>query len=171
MEEPTESEIAEVVRILSRLEPGYLPLPLFLAIARLTATSVIEVVPLRVMNGNVQVLLTKRPDDDPNWPGMLHTPGTVVRSSDTEGDYSSAFKRILEDELASVELDGQPQFVTSLLHKVKRGMEDANVYYVVVKGSPTAGEFYDVDTLPENVVDTQIDMIHLAASKLSSLLR
>ena len=161
--EPTPEEIAAAARTLSKLRPGVLPLPIFLETTRLTVSSIVEVVPLRKVDDKVQVLLTKRDDDDPNWPGLLHTPGTVVRPTDEEGNYNSAFGRIIEGELSSVQLSGEPQYVGSVLHKVARGMEDAKVFYVEVTGEPAQGVFYDVDALPENIVDTQIDFIHSAA--------
>jgi hypothetical protein len=163
--EPTPEEIATAARILSKLRPGLLPLPIFLETMRLTVSSIVEVVPLRKRGDSVQVLLTKRKDDDPNWPGMFHTPGTVVRPTDEEGSYTSAFERILGGELASVELAGEPQYVGSVFHKVKRGMEDAKVFFVEVNGEPTTGTFHDVSALPDNVVDTQIDFIQMAAKK------
>jgi hypothetical protein len=165
--EPTSEEIAAAARTLSRLRPGFLPLPIFLETTRLTVSSIVEVVPLRKRGDSVQVLLTKRDDDDPNWPGMLHTPGTVVRPTDEEGSYASAFGRILGGELASVELAGEPQYVNSILHKVKRGMEDAKVFFVEVNGEPTTGTFHDVTSLPENIVDTQIGFIQMAAEKFA----
>lgn len=165
--EPTPEEIATAAKTLSRLRPGFLPLSIFLETTRLTVSSIVEVVPLRKIGDSVQVLLTKRADDDPNWPGMFHTPGTVVRPTDEEGSYASAFERILAGELASVELGGEPQYVNSVLHKVKRGMEDAKVFFVEVNGEPTTGTFHDVTALPENVVDTQIDFIQMAAEKFA----
>lgn len=165
--EPTLEEITAAARVLSKLHPGLLPLPIFLETTRLTVSSIVEVVPLRKRGDSVEVLLTKRDSDDPNWPGMLHTPGTVVRPTDEEGSYASAFERILGGELASVKLTGEPQYVDSVLHKVKRGMEDAKIFFVEVRGEPTTGAFYNVQALPENVVDTQIDFIHMAAQKFA----
>lgn len=165
--EPTTEEIAVAIQTLSKLRPGFLPLPIFLETTRLTVSSIVEIVPLRMKDKRVQVLLTKRDDDDPNWPGMLHTPGTVVRPTDEEGSYTSAFERILGDELASVELASEPRYVDSILHRQARGMEDAKVFFVVVAGEPTRGSFYDVANLPDNTVDTQVDFIQMAAKKFA----
>ncbi len=165
--EPTPEEIAAAAKTLSKLRPGILPLPIFLETTRLTVSSIVEVVPLRKVDGRVQVLLTQRENDDPNWPGMLHTPGTVVRPTDEEGGYKSAFGRIIEGELSSVQLSGEPQYVGSVLHKVARGMEDAKVFYVEVAGEPTQGVFYDLDELPDNIVYTQVDFIRSAAKSFS----
>jgi hypothetical protein len=163
---PTEAEIAAAANTLQRLQPGFLPLPIFLAITRLSVVSAIELIPLRMLGNKVQVLLTKRPDDDPNWPGMLHIPGTILRATDSEGStYGSAFKRLYDDELANVQLAGEPQLVEFLLHKVRRGVEDAKVFFVEVTGEPTTGSFYDVDNLPDTIVDTQISYIRSSAEQ------
>lgn len=163
--EPTSEEIADAAKVLSRLRPGFLPLPIFLETARLTVSSIVEIVPLKKVGDSLHVLLIRRDDDDPNWPGMLHTPGTVVRPTDEEGSYASAFERVLKGELASTELHGEPRYVTSVLHKARRGMEDAKVFVVEVKGEPKVGKLYDITALPGNIVDTQIEFIHEAAKK------
>ena len=134
----------------------------------MTATPIVEVVPLRQKNDTAEVLLTRREDDDPNWPGMLHTPGTVVRASDAPGSYNDAFRRILDTELKSVELAGEPQFVETILHDGNRGMEDAKIYYVEVVGEPTEGTFYDANNLPSDTVKSQIGFIQSAVSRFLS---
>jgi len=157
-----DNEIQVAVSILEKLRPGKLPLSVFLQTTRLTVTPIIEIVPLRKRKDNkVEILLTERDDTDPNWPGMVHTPGTVVRSTDSEGSYEDAFKRILEDELKGVQTS-KPIFVGNLLHKVKRGLESCIVYWVEVSGKPPTGKFYRFDNLPKNLVDTQIKFINLA---------
>jgi hypothetical protein len=156
MKMPNEEQIMEAAKILSRLKPGFLPLPLFLEVTRLTVTPIVEVVPLRMAGDQVQVLLVRRGGNDPNWPGMLHTPGTVVRATDES--YASAINRIFRDELASVEFC-EPVYVQSVLHKTNRGMEDAKVYFVEVISEPREGVFYDVKALPANTVDSQIKFI------------
>ncbi len=62
-----------------------------------------------------------------------------------------------------MQLAGDPEYVGSVLHKVARDREDAKIFYVEVTGESIVGEFYDIDNLPENVVDTQVDFIHQAA--------
>jgi hypothetical protein len=170
-DEPSAREIASAVEIFSRLKPGFLPFPVFLETCRLTVSTIVEVVPLRKKDGRVQVLLTKRSDDDLFWPGMFHTPGTLVRATDEEGSYKSAFARILGDELAAVALAGEPEYVYSTLHKLARGMENANIFFVEVSGEPTVGVFYDMDSLPDNVIQEQLDFIHKAAEKFAATSR
>lgn len=161
---PNSEDLAKAVDVLSRLQPGKIPLDIFIQIARLTVLPIVEVVPVRMgADGKPQVLLTERDASDPIWGGMLHTPGTVLRPSDAEEGNAGAFGRILKDELDGVEV-GEPVLVESIFHKVKRGVEQAQVYYVEVYGEPTNGQFYGADSLPMNVVDTQFDFIRNAVA-------
>ncbi len=164
---PSDEEIATVATTLSKLQPGFLPLPIFLEVARLVTLPIVEIVPLRISGGKLQVLLIARDKDDPYYPDALHTPGTVIRATDEDGSYASAFTRILSDELGGVEIAGEPRYVESILHTEKRGQSSAVVFYVEVIGEPQEGTFYDVAQLPETIVDSQIDFIQAAAQKFS----
>ena len=132
-----------VVQGLKRLEPGYLPQEIFHQIARLSVTAIVELVPLIQTSSGVAVLLTRRPDDDQYWPGMLHTPGTAIRSNDAS--YKEALRRILTDELVGVRLAGAPKFLGNILHRVARGTESAAVYYVELSATPSVGELHNAD--------------------------
>jgi len=156
-------EQKQLVRLLNKLEPGFLPFEIFLGIARLVVLSIIEFVPLRLNpNGKVEVLLLPRGDDDPIWPNQLHVPGTVIRPTDTEGEMYLAFERILRDELQGTKVS-DPHFVGSILHKSKRGTEQAQVFWVEVLESPRVGHFYKIDSLPENLMHSQLAFIKQAA--------
>src|SRR3989344_8061455 len=158
----SEDNTQTLVKYLKQLEPGKLPLPIFLEIAKLTVTPILEIVPLRkTKTGEVEVLLINREDNDPIWAGMLHTPGTVIRASDTEGSYEDALNRILKGELKGTPCD-KPVFVKNLLHKVKRGMESSLIYWVEVIGEPPVGKFYSFSHLPDNLIDTQREFIKIA---------
>ncbi len=144
--------------ILSKLEPGFLPLPIFHEIMRLTMTPILEVVPLRRKEKGIEILLLKRADNDPIWPNMLHTPGTVLRSTDT---LDSAFSRLLKTELGGVK-SSQPVFVTNTLHHSGRGMEASLIYFINIESKVVAGQFYDINQLPDSLVKTQLDFIPIA---------
>jgi ADP-ribose pyrophosphatase YjhB (NUDIX family) len=156
MSDLTKDEIQQAADLLSRIKVGYIPEPIFLEIARISASAILEIVPLRKVSDKVEVLLTKRPDEDPNWPGMLHTPGTVIRSNDT---LDSAYERILEKEIL-ITIKPKLHFVESILHQVTRGNELAAVYYIDLTNIeiPT-GEYFSSDSLPDSIVDTQIEFI------------
>ena len=153
----------EIARLLSSLEPGILPEPVFHQVARLSVLSIVELVPLRsAAGGQTEVLLTQRPLTDHFWPGMLHSPGTALRS--TDDSYDDAISRILVDELGHPQLASPPTFVGNLLHRVRRGTESAAIYYVEVVRTPPIGQFFEHRKLPESLIETQYDTISLAVS-------
>ena len=164
----TESEINQTAELLTRIPAGFLPFPIFRQVARLAVFSIVEIVPLRVRDGQIEVLLLKRGEEKQDWPelwpGILHTPGTVIRPTDELGSYKEAFSRILQDELHGVELAGEPQYVYNLLHHNKRGTESAQVFIVEVVGEPAAGAFYPAGKLPTNIMLSQLDFIPTAVA-------
>jgi hypothetical protein len=150
----------EIARELSRFDPGQLPLPIFLQIARLTVTPVIEVVPIKKRRDeSISVLLTKRSEDDPVWPGMWHTPGTIIRAFDAS--ITDGMNRLLATELANRNA-GPPQYVGHMLHQVLRGVELALVHWVEVEDNIEVGTFFDIDQLPCDLVGSQRPFIFLA---------
>ena len=153
----------QLVDLLGQLEPGYLPLDIFIQIARLAALSIVEFVPLRTKNGKLEVLLLARGSDDAIWPGELHTPGTVIRPTDTQESMSEVFDRILKDELGGTQTS-EPHYVSSLLHKSRRGTEHAQIYWVEVLDEPKAGKFYQLDNLPAIIIESQVSFINEAAN-------
>ncbi len=160
-----EADIQKTADLLKQLDPGFLPYPIFEQIARLVALPIVEFIPLRVRDGVCEVLLIARPEDDPLFPGLLHTPGTVVRATDVhkgEQDDWQAFKRILEEELIDTKVS-QPCYVGSIFHESKRGAEQAQLYWVEVLGEPGVGTFYPLNTLPDNLMESQLSFIELAS--------
>lgn len=155
---------AQLVSLLKQLEPGFLPYDIFVQIARLTVLSIIEFVPLRTNPaGKVEVLLLARGSDDPIWPNELHTPGTVVRPTDTEGKIYLAFERILKEELGGLKVS-PPHYVGSRLQKSKRGTEQAQIFWIEVMEDTEVGSFYELDKLPLNTMESQINFIKQAAA-------
>lgn len=167
----TDEEVRGIQDSLKKLQPGYLPYPIFEQIARIVALPIIEVVPLRLSDqGAVQVLLLDRGSDDPIFPNMLHTPGTVVRATDeTKGEpYSrTAMERLLKQELQAVGAS-EPHYVGSIFHDSKRGAEQALLFWVEVKGDVgEVGQFWDVEALPDTLIDSQRSFIVRAAREFS----
>ncbi len=153
----------QLVALLRELQPGFLPYDIFVELARLTVLSIIEFVPLRRnAQGITEVLLLAREADDPLWPSELHVPGTVIRPTDTQGKIYAAFERILSEELAGTKTSS-PHHVSNLLHKSKRGTEQAQVFWVEVLEEPKIGKFYTLNEFPDNVMHSQLDFIKQAA--------
>jgi hypothetical protein len=151
-----------LVQLLSRLSPGLLPYDIFTQVARLVALSIVEVVPLRYFKGRIQVLMIPRDASDQFWSNQLHTPGTVVRPTDTS-ELESVFTRIFTDELQGTPV-GQPHFIGNRFRKSARGTEQAQIYWVEVQGEPVVGEFYDYDNLPDGRVRVQQEFIDVCVA-------
>jgi hypothetical protein len=159
----SEEEQKKLVELLKNVPAGFLPFEVFMEIARLAVLPIIEFVPLRYVDNQIQVLLMRREKDDNLWPNELHTPGTVIRPTDLDSTEHLAFKRIMEEELKGVELSA-PVYVGSNLHKSRRGAEQAQIFWVEVLNEPSIGEFHSIDKLPEEVMQSQIGFIKLAVN-------
>jgi hypothetical protein len=153
--EPADAEIQLAAETLSRLQPGFLPFSIFHEITRLTTTPIIEVVPLRRNGDVVEILLLKRDANDPVWPNQFHTPGTVLRATDS---LKTALERISNNELIGVSIS-EPKFVTNVLHHSGRGMEFSQIYWVNVEGDTSIGQFFDTSQPPDTLVKSQLDFI------------
>jgi hypothetical protein len=152
---PSSKEIELAEEVLSKLEPGFLPFSIFHQIARLTTTAIIEIVPLKLQNSKIEILLLERETDDPVWPSQLHIPGTVIRATDS---LEEVFQRISDKELNGINISSA-KFVTNILHHSGRGMEASQIYWIDIKENPTIGKFYDIDNLPQELVKSQLDFI------------
>lgn len=165
----SKAEIQGVADLLSKLEPGKLPFPIFMEFARIAAIPIVELVPLRHSSGKIEALFIEREASDPIWGGLLHTPGTVVTSSDFELGIDGILNRLVERELPGIEFISPFHHVETVVHKVKRGTECAAVYYAQVSPEIESkiGEWHDVTKLPDSVVDTQRSFIRTAAEKFN----
>ena len=167
IDDTTNQQIADGLK---EFKPGFLPYPIFEQVARLVALPIIEFVPLRELGGRIQILLIRRPDNDPIFPAMEHTPGTVIRATDLEsGNHNNwpAFDRILHDELLDTNV-GQPHYAGSMFHASKRGAEQAQIYWIEVLGEPKVGRFYDNDDLPYGLMESQTKFIKLAVQSFTN---
>ena len=160
----TQDELKQIVGQLGKLQPGFLPFELFLQVARLVALPILELVPLRRIEGRIEVLLLERGANDLLWPGMLHIPGTVIRATDNSA--GDAIGRIRQDELAGLKFT-TPKLIKTDFHKSRRGSEVAQVYCTEVQEVPKTGRFYDVGKLPGNLVPGQNIFIEEAVHSLS----
>jgi len=151
-------DVEQLVILLDKLQRGYQPYEVFKKLAEKLVTPTIELLPIRTTeSGEVQVLLTKRPDDDEFWPGQWHIPGSIILASDEEGSLKSAYSRVLDGELGgAVQPQDEPQLVGQQFWEVERGRELDALHYVVAdpnKELPEEiGTFFPIDQLPENVI-------------------
>lgn len=162
------AEEKQLVSLLKKLPAGFLPLDIFIEIARLTTLSIIEFVPFRNINGYTEILLLRRDSDDTLWPNELHTPGTVIRPTDLDSNDHLAFHRILDEELGGTKVS-EPIYVGSNLHKSRRGAEQAQIFWVEVLDEPKVGNFYRIDRLPSNMMESQMGFVKLAADSFNKV--
>lgn len=148
----TDDDTRRYVELTGRL-PSPLPDPVFQAVSQLFVGVAYELIILRKNGETIEVLLTKRPDNDPHWPGEWHYPGTMHLPGDQrEGD---ALTRLMTNEVPGG-LQGTPTFIGKLLVRSKRGPAMQHLYL----GRPDSqlsehGTFFDVMNLPEPFIDVQ----------------
>jgi hypothetical protein len=157
-----EAEIAQAVALLARLEPGYLPYPLFLQFYRLTPAPTMELIPFRRgIDGALEVLLVRRLPDDPLWPNMWHNPGVTIRANDT---HKIAMERIFRDDLQGLQATKGPVFAQNLFVYCERGTDVMQVYWVEVTGEAVTGTFWPMQQLPADIITSESDVIQQAAA-------
>lgn len=164
------SSLDDAVDYLKSAQPGRQPLPLFAEISRIATLPTYEIIPLRrnPETGRVEILLTQRPSDDLWWPDMWHNPGSVLLASDELADthdFGGPEARVFEGELAgAITVVSGPHFIDIERRSVQRGHEIAVITWAEVSGEPTVGKYYDVDNLPENIMQHQLPSFKAAVA-------
>src|SRR3990167_9529387 len=174
----TLEEDQKLAQLLSRLKGGRISTPVFTELAKMTPQLIIEVVLFRFNNGALETLLIPRPDDDIVWPGMVHTPGTVLRVSDflreDQNPLNGAFERLQRGEL-SREFAYEPIFVGRLhRHTDVRGAEVAEIYITeLAEDFPLQPGhiWHSVEKLADNpkFIQGQLGHVNLAAEHYKQL--
>jgi len=165
----TTEEINNLVTLLNKLKPGVLPEDVFIAIARLIVLPAVEFIPLRITDGKMQVFLTRRSPNDPIWPNKLHTPGTIIRPTDTS--LEDAVARLLKDEFEITDTTSvRPIFIgCSVEFNNDRGTGLCIEHLVEFDEVPSTGEYYDIESLPDDFLEFQRDMVQRAVTKFRQL--
>lgn len=159
---PSSEEIQIAADVIERLPKGFLPYPLFMAITAKVVTPTLELAIFRNTSKGLEILLTRRPDDDKYWPGEWHVPGTVIRSTDQEGSYKTCFERILSDELQGLVAVSDPVWVKTEFWDMERGREIDQLHYAMalyVQDLPNDSAFFSVNELPNDLMRHHRSMI------------
>ncbi|SRR5258708_4611652 len=161
----TEDEILE--QLLSKFRGGRISTPVYTELARIIPQPIVELVLLRERNGILETLLIARPKDDIAWPGMYHTPGSVLRVSDFDREdqepLNGAFERIITEELHATLAD-TPQFAGNFRRITARGPEFGVAYIAELKENAQSFPghiWYPVDGLAENSQFIQHQLGHV----------
>lgn len=138
----------------------------FTRIAEKMVLTTVNLVILRFgPNGKLQVLLTRRPDDDICWPRMWHVPGTSFRAKDNPGNPIGAgdpIKRSLKEDFGTA-LAGEPIYLGDRFAPPGgRGPEINKIFLGELEGDLPKGVFFNVSDLPKNMVRNQIPWIRMA---------
>lgn len=167
----TPKEDQRLAELLSKWGGGRISTPVFTELARMSPQPIVEVVLFRKNGGVLETLLIPRPDDDIVWPGMLHTPGAALRTSDFHREDQSppdgAFERIQHGELNS-DFAYAPVFAGRLHRLGNRGPEVVEVYVAELpEGFQHHHVWYPVDKLAENpkFIQHQLGHVLLAAEQ------
>lgn len=105
----------------------------------------------QTIEGRLHILLTPRSDE--YWPNSVHVPGSIVRTTDREGDYEDALGRVQLNELRRLHYQGVPKFAGCGIVKTRRCTENYVVFVVFTDQEPAVGKFYPADNLPKNLID------------------
>jgi len=160
-EKLTTEEQALLVKLLNKFEPGPLPRDIFSAIARLIVTPTYLAVPLFEDNGILKVQLLERDSDDPYWPGQVALPGKIILATDKTLD--DVYARLIKSEIPNAKIKIGPVFCGHIFEEIIRGREISLINYIILDEAPKQGKLYDVNNLPENIVETEIKRVKMAA--------
>jgi len=162
----TTEEETLVISLLCKVSQPWSP-AFFNAIKQQVAMTAIEIVIMRSINNRPHVLLTVRPDNDPNWPGELHSPGSMLRGADIDQShtYDKAFSRVLR-EIGIRSFSQEPVLVDAFPVPTPRGPENGMIFIAEIIESPTVGKFYDLEEvlnmptgIPGGVIAAQLHML------------
>jgi hypothetical protein len=156
----TSQEEHQLITLLSKLEPGILPLDVFHALARLIVTATQLVVPFYEENGTTYVVLARRDADDTFWPNLLNVPGKIFLPSDA--DMQAALDRLYASEMPGAQIQEGPYYAGHVFDSIARGKELSIINYVILKEKPAFGESYVITDLPSDIMDTEVPRIHMA---------
>ena len=162
----SELSTRELCQALDKLQPGFLPSGVFYSISRLTVLTAAEMVPLRRRaDGGFDVLLTRRPDDDPFFARLMHCPGQIFRPGDS---LASRPREVLRVELPNTQILSEPAAIPdSWVYDYGRGPVIERVHYVMV-GDSTDGDFYDVNHLPADLLQGHDHLIKIVLDYIAN---
>ena len=161
----SKSETEQLVNLLNKLKPGFLPKEIFFALSRLVVTVTYTIVPLFYDEG-IKVHLVKRESNDSQWPNLVHTPGNVILPADKSIDDCSL--RLIETEMKGLNIKEDPIYAGYVFDEIPRGKEIAIINYILLDNKPDYGELYDVTELPDNIIPTEVKRIKMAVDHFTS---
>ncbi len=124
--------------------------------------------------GDVEVLLFQRPDNDPNFPGQWHSPGTIFRGGSAGETDEEALARLVVKELHPAklvrsQLVGTINYWADRLPPVNRAAMRGVVFFGEIEGKAPGGKWFKFWDLPKiNLVETHRWLIPLGLGPIWS---
>lgn len=113
---------------------------------------------------NLQVHLHRRPDDDPNYPGLLHSAGSFMRAGETP---DLAATRVMKRELSGTAKLVKMEFAGyGTIHHPTRGYYACLHFACLIDGEPATGDWFPVLDLPKDLVAHHFSLIPARAAPL-----
>jgi hypothetical protein len=143
-----------------------LPQWYFFALEQIALLSAYELLVTKQTAAGLEILLIKRPDNDPVWPNLWHFPGTILRLYDSE---PKIFAR-LAVELGMESLPAKPKFVTTVIQDNGRGRH-LHVFWrleVAAETQFSTGQFFSIDQLPTDLIAYQREQLAQVLDKAKS---
>ena len=160
-----------LIALLDNLELRTMAPKVMSAVNRKFVLTPIETVIFREHQNEIQVLLVRRDKNDPDWPELWHSPGTVLRVSDEARGivpremYHDPIRRLVEMEIGA-EIKSM-KFAFPLFHNQARGKSNAMVFVCTIdESNDHNGTWYPVDNLPENTIKSHRIIIDLAQKSI-----
>lgn len=134
-------------------QTGILPLQYFYSASGLMPLSAVELLILRRVGSDVEVLLTQREATDPYWPNKWHHAGTILRNGDT---FEKVWTRLAR-EVRIERFETEPKLVDFFITNNARSWNTHAMYVLWVDETVKfgSGQFFSLQNLPENTIDFQ----------------
>ncbi len=161
---PNQNDIEHAVRVLRAYKEsdGQIPQELYEATAELRGEVAVELAIFRIVDGEINILLTKRLPEDEIWPGEpYHLPGTTKRGKENREE---ALARLVEGEVKGNHLSQIHKAGEIDIPTARAATETALIYWTRGMGEPKVGEYFPIHRLPENIIDHHKKLIEIALS-------
>jgi hypothetical protein len=171
----TAADEKQLTEILKKWKGGALSDSLFTSLAQMLPMPCVESIVFRKVKGRTECLLTPRPENDPIWPGFIHSPGSVLRAIDFRRPDGVAvngpFERVQKNEIMN-KFEYPPIFVDIHTHLGARGPEVLLIHFTSISKHavlPAGCLWADVGSLLErpNFIKHQQPAILMAAKKFN----
>ena len=155
-----------LIGLLGKVTPQTMTAGVFNAVAKLFRLPAIELVCFRKgTDDQIEVLLSKRPDDDPLFPGQWHSAGTIARLTDATEMHS--LDRLAKTELGILGLTMRtsPRLAGPCYSCHARGGEVHLIYVMwldILEPIPAHHQFFPVNNLPEPFMEHHREVIRIA---------